>query len=542
MREFSYTVGKALSSGLRPYAKRSRDFQIYELQNFKPSEFGLEPVDAVTVPVSEAALELKSLDDEVFPFPQLFIGKKNTYILGETSIYLVDPDNWNTLTEISTYNPSNPSATKNITAGGMWEFADYYDSVIFTNGTCCIFATTDFVDTSAWKYYVFDDTTIQTVIDYKGRVVFGGFDLSTFWGDLAESFLRDWYVKEVDTEFNPFKTIGGTSEIAPVYENFIWWSSAGGGDVMFLFLPAKVLETLYISSTYSASRPAFFDYLKMGTNGFAPMPVQGQVLTMRKAGDHLIVFSEFGVSAATAITSPSPTMSVVSLPLGGIAYRGAAASGTDGVVYVDNAGAVVKINNDLTHTILGYIEYVLPLIGSDLIVSFAPTPYENQTFGEYYITDGTDMYVLNKAGLFKQKQACTGVSYREGLTVSLGTKLTGTSNIEGKVGIDGNDFNLPGLKTLEWVRVDYDEAGSPAVPTLQVAVDYVHDVGGSYTSTGFKTVNKEGVVYFPVAFVRGRINIKVSNYANHSIRYVEVGLKHGDNRYKRHVQAGETIS
>jgi len=542
MKEASNRFEGIFNKGLRPFHKRTVPFQIYNLFNFRPTQSGIMPYSPVVIPISEDVIETNNLDDEVFPFPQLIVGKKHTFIGCSEKIYVVDPEDWDTITQLTTYGTGNPTVAKDITAGGIWELADFWDSWFLTNGVCTVFGCgKDWIEAHiAQRVYVSDDTAIQAAVDYKGRVLFGGFDVHNFWSSTAKTFLTAWYKKNYDTLFDPSLTTEGELELAPVYENFIWGSSIGGGDALLFFFPDKVLTTGLNTSSFGTDNPFYLEIMQRNEQIFAPMPMQGQVLNFRKLGEGLCVFSADGVSHIKAVPSPSPTFNIQSLPkAGGIANRGAVASSESEIVYVDNSGTLVKITAGGEVVRLGYKEYIYDLLEAGIVISYSPDPYE----GGYFISDGEQTFVLSDNGLFEVGHIVTSVFYKDGATVGMGTALSGTANIVGEVGIDANDFGLSGVKTLEWVRVEVDETSveDDPIPSLQVSIDYLYtNVGdGTWGSIGYRNVNKEGVVYFPVTGTKFRINIKVSNYANHSIIYAEVGIKQGDRRYTRHFSVGE---
>lgn len=547
MREAALKFDSIFKRGLRPYNKRTPSPQLYDLFNFRPLDIGLVPYDPVTIPFSEDTITDNDLDDEDFPFPQLIVSKKYIFVCCETKIYTVDPDDWDSLTQLTTYDADNPDDTKAISAGGMWELADFWDTWFLTNGVCTVFACgkTWITSSAARKVYVSAVTAIQTTIDYKGRILFGGFDVHNFWSDTAKTFLSTWYAKNYTTGFCAYVKIDGENEIAPIYQDFIWWSSIGGGDALLLFFPSEVLEDGFLTSTFGSSIPFYLDILQRNEQGSAPMPAQGKVLNFRKLGDSLCVLSEDGVSLTKAVSSPAPTFNIRGLEeAGGINNRGAVAAAKDGseLVYLDNSGTLVKIKSSGEVIKLGYKEYLYDLIGSDVIISYSSEPFNRG----YYISNGDQTFIYSIEGLFEVGHVVNSAHYFKGATVGMGTELTGASNIIGKVGIDANDFGLSGIKTLEWIRVEvdeYSEESSPK-PSLQVSIDYVHtNVSNStWNSTGYRNVNKEGIVYFPVTGVKFRINIKVANYANHTIIYAEVGIKQGDKRFTRHFSVGEAVN
>lgn len=545
MKEGTLTIPDSILKGLRGFHQRSREVSVYDLFNIRPTDYGLFPYDPVVCPLSTAVMAANDLDDEDFPFPQILVGKKKIFICGETTIFTVDPDDWTDLTELTTYDPETPADTKAITAGGIWRLADFWDTWFLTNGSCVVFACgKDWITSNTQKVFVFDNTTIQAALDYKGRLILGGFDVESFWGSTETTFLGAWYKKNYDTGFNPYVKVSGDSTLAPVYEDFIWWSSIGGGDALMLFFPSEVLNNSFIAgASYDSDEPFLLDILQRNEQGFASMPSKGLVQDIIPLGENIIIFSEYGVSVAKAIPSPSPTFSIKKLDLGGLANRGAVASSGDQLFYVDKSGMLISIDASLKVKAFGYREFFYDMLENTIVGSYSKEPGNK---GNFFFSDGSETFVLNKSGLFEVGHRVTSVSYIEGGTVGFVDGLSTDDEILCKIGLDVSNLNLSGVKTIEWVRVEHDEysASETPSPSLQVAIDYQHDTVGedSYTSTGYKTVNKEGWVYFPVTGIKFRINIKGSNYENFDFIYIEVGIKAGDKRYQRGFVVGQGSS
>jgi hypothetical protein len=257
-------------------------------------------------------------------------------------------------------------------------------------------------------------------------------------------------------------------------------------------------------------------------------------------GDYVIVYGEFGTAAIKPMTSPAPSYSIIKLDCGGLASRGAVGGNDEHHVFVDTSGALVELRGDLSVNPLGYREFFYDMLGSDVRVSFSANPQNTSRFGEFYISSGATTYYLNESGLCRTPQIVTSATYYQGATLGLGTDLEDTADITGELTIDTTDFLQPGLKTLEWVRLGGTETLWASGIDLQVAIDYRYKMGQPLTwdSTSYKKVNQEGVVYFPVTALDFRIKIKISDYENLDLDYIEVGFKHSDKRFKRNISVG----
>jgi len=270
------------------------------------------------------------------------------------------------------------------------------------------------------------------------------------------------------------------------------------------------------------------------------MPVQGPVIAMHNFKDSVIVFSEEGVTAMKPVSSPAPTYSIVDLELGGLLVKGAVGGNDKELVYVDASGSLVMIRADLSVEVLGYKEYIFPLIGTDIAVSYSKNTQDNFIGGEYFISNGTKNYHLTASGLCETWQIVTSAAFFQGASIGLGSLEPSSAEGVGRVGIEATDMGLvSGLKTLEWVRVIANERlyNPSDLTSIQVSIDYRYTVkeNDTWSSTPYKNVNNEGWVEFPVTALDHRINIKVGDYELADIDSFKTGFKQGDRRFKRSI-------
>ena len=539
MKEFHVKIEEQLQRGLRKYHGEARNkYELFDLLNLRSTPTGIRPYNEIAFPIPDAQLDSYGLTDEAFPFPQLFIGKKNIFILGVDRIFYVDPSDWSVLYQLDTYDAENVDTLKSIVVGNAWSSMDFWDTTLFTNGVCTIIISgVDTITGGTGKVYVFDRTPIQCIADHKGRGLFGGFDYRTFWGATWETFWKEWYDKNTDVGLHPYQTREGANKLMPVDENWIWWSSIGGGDLLFLFFPSLFTGQGFLTSEYGSTQPFIMDILEKNEQGFAPMPFPGKLLSMQSLRKSVIVYGEKGIARITPVVSPSPTYAVESLNSGGLASRGAVAGDSDKQVFLDNSGMLYLIADSGEITALGYKEYFYGMLENDVQISYSPEASSNNKLGRFFISGGGRNFCLDSNGLSETKRAVTSAFYFQGGTIGLGDQLVNVEDVIGTFGIDTFDLGLSGLKTIEWVRL----AGVETIWNesngiqLQVSLDYRNRIGHDlrWNSTGYKKVNKEGVVYFPISGLEFRLNVKVTDYKKLEVSYIEVGFKHTDKRYKR---------
>jgi len=541
MKEFSLQVSKEFSTGLRRYHKaRRQQGQFFDLFNLKPTKHGIVPFEPVVLPLSNVTFNGYGLDDETFPFPQIFFGKKVVLIACATRIFYVNPLDWTQLYLLDTYDAESPANTKDITVGNSWKFIDFWDSWFLTNGACTVFAPgSDTMMGNTFKVYVADSVPVSCGVDHKGRAVFGGFELGKFWNSTWQTFWQSWEAKNQDTG------ISGTNDYGymPIGDQWIWWSSIGGGDVLQLFFPSLISTTGPLTTSgYDADKPFVLEQFKKNEQGFAPMPVQGKVQAIQPLGDFLIVFSDEGVTAIRPVANPAPTYSIKDLQLGGIANRGAVAGDDNHLIYLDNSGNLVRIPSNLDVEPLGFREYLWDMLGTDVLISHSRDPKNVDKFGEFYISNPGQHYGLTEEGLYEHGQMVTSVKFFQGTTKGMAFEV---SNEQGRIGQDIIDFNLPGLKTVEAVRL----AGrfwrlSDEGRSVSIALDYRYDLSDddTWATTTYKTINKEGMAHFPITALEFRLRVRITNFEDMDLDYAEFFIKHGDKRYKRSVPFSQAFA
>jgi hypothetical protein len=335
--------------------------------------------------------------------------------------------------------------------------------------------------------------------------------------------------------------VEGTSQLAALKENWVWWSSIGGGDLLMLFFPNIVGNTGFTDSSYSSVYPFILDLLMKNEQGSAPMFHQGKVLAIRPLGDWVLVYSEEGVQAMRPVSSPAPTYQQIDLQVGGIAGRGAVSGNDKAHLYVDRSGCLTLITEKLEVNPLGYRDRLFPLLATDIIVSHSAEPFALNSLGRFFISNGDKTYVYTAKGLSETTQWVSSASYFQGTTVGVCKKVLSPTEMEGSFCTDVIDFYQSGLKTLEWVRLGGNETVWIAEDgvQLEVALEYRFKVSNdlNWAETDYKKVNSEGIVFFPITALAFRVKVKVSDYTKLEVSYVELGYKTPDRRYTRGVQA-----
>jgi hypothetical protein len=502
MKEFSNNLLEMVRSGLRRDERGSGMLSMYGVV---PSEFGPRHYTRVTCPISPLTV--------TWPFPQLFRGKGITLLAYATTVYEVDESDWS-VTPIVTYDALDESATKTITGSGPWHFIDFFDTWVLMNGTSAVFRTNmEGMLGGTNKTLVYNSGTIGTGCALAGRAVYGGFNTSNFWQEDWKA-LMEHFTGSTGAQVEP--SLGMPS-------NFVAWTTIGGGDMLWPIYPEVSMLGHVGQGGYTVDRSRWKELMERNEAGFMPMPWKGTVLCVKRLGQNAIVYGDHGVAALIPVPEPVPTLGMRSLLGVGAASRGAIGGDEHQHVFVDATGYLWSIGEDMKPQRLGYHEFFNGMLGSNAVVSHDPE--EN----EFYICDGTDCYVLNRAGLGEATELVTSLTVTDGGLV--GVKKVNTSAtfsmLTDSVGVD-----VTGIKMLKSIDVDMD-----GVSGLQVAVDTKYQKGDSFVGGAWVDVNREGSAYMGVSGTEFRVGVKGTGTSGVRLNGLSMRWQHSDKRYLRGVRS-----
>lgn len=514
MREFNTRITKALQKGLRPteFSARGRPF-LKEAYNVKVTEFGLEPFQPIQDPFGGAY----SVD---FPFPHLFIGEAKTLLADKRYIFEVDMQNWEA-SRIDVYDGRSESTMARIPRGGQWHMADLKEAWYLFNGECIVFDTKHReLGGQSSKVLMIDDVSVNTGTEYKGRVITGGFDPSNVWGEAWEYFFQDWEEQlAMDVPFE-FEDIGS---------NYVLWSGIGGGDFpLWLFYPELAMKGFRAEEDYydlDIKSSMLLESLQRNEWGFMPMPWQGKILNIEPLGQSLIVY---GDEAVTALIPAEMGFGYQHLTNVGIADRGAVAGNRGGHVFVDESGELWSIGPKLQTNKLGYKEYFLPMLGTDISISL------NQQESEFYISNKDRGFVLDQ-GLTEIKQMPTSVEFQQGGLIGISDEKvfeegTDKGMVDDRTVIVSNpiSFSVAAEKTVTVVSL-----GVRSPYKIEVALEYTTDKTDNWKRTRFVPVNAQGNADLRVHGLDFRVVVKAENYENFELDFIEVRFQPDDRRFVR---------
>jgi len=524
MREYTYKIDKAITSGLKPEERlKSGSPYMSQMQNLIPRAEGTSLYSQVTNPFSISPTVS-------YPFPQLFRGKEVTLLCFQTSIYEVTETAgaW-TYSKITTYDYAVPASTRSIAGGGgIWHFVDFgSDSWFLYNGNEIVFKSRHLeFSGDASKVCVVYDVTMNTGCHHRGRHIVGGFNESDFWNSAWQTFFDTHLalVTAVNSDIPLDATLG-------LGQNFVYWSGIGGYDILGLLYPDFMIKGP--TEEQDTADPLFLTLLERNDSGFVPMPFPGQVLCVKPLGDYIIVYQEDGITALRQVQQPTPTYGITPLKPFGIYERGAVEGDDFGHAFVDQSGDVWTIEPSLTFKRLGYKEFIGGMVGDSMLVTQDPLRKD------FYISSDSDCYLLTSEGLGQTSELITSLHRAEGGLVGVSEALTGTRR--DAIGVsDVIDMGHRGIKMIQSIEV-WIETEDP----VYAAVYYRHDKADSYTLSSYKILNKEGHVTIPVSGIDFKIALKVpyvdSVDWNVYLDYILVHWKAIDKRFRRGLSANENI-
>lgn len=516
MRGFSVSIyDDYLAKGLRPdFRSNRRKGFLEEAYNVKVNKEGLVPYIPVIMPFSQGTLEAHNISFN-WPQPQLYKGYKETFLLDRTRIFKVFPDY--TLSEYEVYDYYDQSSPGNILPGNQWQVVDLHDAYFFHNGTSSVFHTgRERMLGEGEKMFVVNAVRIQAGCYFRGRTWIGGFDDSFYWTPDWETFWNDWSTRL------PSSISYNIKDLSP---NFVWWSTIGGGDTLFIF-DQGLGESGNISSTYGSSEPIIFDYLLRNECGWMPMPWQGRVLTMKPLGDGVMVYGEGGCTLLLPQQGIVGSNNFEELS-DGLHNAGAVGGDDREHVFMDNTGCLWYINRSYEVVRLGYREYMNDMVGNEVIISF------DKNEREWYISDGYKAFIYTKGGLTEHSQIVTSVINSDGGVLGFCMDESAMDkSMKVKTGVV--DFGGTGIKTLESVHV-HGETTDVYAGNMKAFAEVRYEQRGGFEKGDDVEVSDEGFARLDMSANDFKVGIKSDDFRYSKIEDLILNYKLSDRRFRRNL-------
>lgn len=155
MNQFTYTIKEPLAKGLAPAGNPRNRPMLSDSVGAFPFDGTLQGVPSFSL------IDVSSLGEQTFPYPQLFVTPNVTIVCTQTAIY--------------EYNGSSLTLKLgSLTAGVTWSCIAYKDFIYLTNGKVAVTR-----DPQSLAYAI--DTTVPFAtcgVDYNGQALLGSVNQS----------------------------------------------------------------------------------------------------------------------------------------------------------------------------------------------------------------------------------------------------------------------------------------------------------------------------------------------------------------------------
>jgi hypothetical protein len=484
MQEFTLPIQQALVNGLRPRDDVGRNVPyLVSCDRAQPTADGLIPSNMIANPFAASPFDN-------WPWPQLIRGSEITFAAGETQISEVNEavDPWTIGSSLAIKKFYSPASAFTITSSGVWHLVDFGPTWMLLNGNDVILRTNREGSVGGTNTtFGINEISVQTGCAHRGRAILAGFDPTDFWKEEWQAIFDLWLSKSE-------LTIDPSMEIK---DNFVWWTSIGGGDLLSLFDP-----------------PAdYIELFRRNEMGFMPMPSQGTVLAVKSLGENVAIYSLDGVYLLFPVSEPFPTFGLQKVLDHGIPQRGAV-GGDDSVhCFVDQRGDAWRWQAGSGPQKLGYQEYLDDLVDQEMAISYDPQESWFYISGE----DGSSnilSFVLTETGLGTTKQQVTSVVSAEGQSYGI---FENSSDTTTEIIVEEIDFKFRDLKTLTTVEVGGVFGASDLV---YVGVDYRYENDDGWTTGDWVLCNREGFGRPQITALEFRVKVKINDVAGFKIDYI----------------------
>lgn len=513
MKEYVLDLTQAFQRGLRPDFRNARNEAfLVQAQNVQCTSYGLCPYDPVQIPIPQSELAAWSLNLS-WPNPQIHRGRKHTFLTTHNRFFYVNEADWS-LQEMDIYDYANQSSYYYPELGSPWQLVDFGSSWFFVNGLDVVFHSgKQLMLGETDKVFGTKVVRITAGCAHKGRAFFGGFDPDKTWNTALASLFGSAITSSLGVQTGIQQALSGFEN------NFIWWSSIGGGDALFLFDGTLSTDGWIPAAQYtSASKPLQYDYLRRNESGWMPMEWQGMVRKMLPLGEDIAVYGDSGVSLLRMVSDREVnTVGQKTILRIGVIGSGAAAGDDKQHLFMDTSGDLWLWELGKTPNKLGYREFFLDFLNTEVVIS-----YDEQD-QRFFICNGYKTFVLTKQGLTESTQVVTSAVFAAGGVIGLGSS---------SVDIDRNaiivsdvfDFNRMGIKTVTSVELGFEGEG-----TVYVAVDYRYKRHVPWARSTYVPLNERGFGFPIVSGVDFRLVVKFDDFESITPpKYCHVRFKEPD--------------
>jgi len=510
MKEFDLPVEEAYQRGLSPDARVGRGFG----RGFLAESIGLKPTPYGSRPAADLQEPFSSSQFASWPFPQLAIEQSQVLLLGEAAINLVDDsaDPWTVGAALSFVEYEAPETAATLTGGGPWHFTEGLNGGIYTNGVDLLVRDNREAMFGQARVNRVSDIAVSTLTAHRGRVFYGGFNPADLWTSEWAGLFEKWLLlSPVQIDYQDQQQVS---------EQFVFWSSIGGGDSLWPFDPPEPEQWL--------------DLFERNEAGFTPLPWTGSVYRLLPLGNGVVAYGDRGITYLNPITAPVTSFGLVDIAAFGIASR-SAAGGDDKVhAFVASDGEVYTLTSGLELQKRGYKQFLAA--GDEFVVSHDSLENDFHIAGT---AGGSEFnYVLTQQGLGQSYQVPTSIARYHDDSFAV---TTTTSDTHFVATTEILDFRSRDIKTVSMVEVG---AQLSSGIDIEVAVDYRYSKSASFSRSPWVLVNPEGFARIQMTALEFRLVVRapITNNPDFQPDYVNVKWQPSGRRAVRGLtSASETV-
>lgn len=534
MRSFKVDLSNYLQKGLRParrnnYESAGKDSLrnqrfLVEAFNCQLGSSGLEPFEPLDPVLSQETFVSYGIDLE-WPFPQVFKGKKYTFLLMKERLFFINLED-GSLYELDQFWTTNDISSPTTIAGGLpWQVIDFWGTFVLVNGQDVVFHTGkhDIIGT-ADKIYRATTPRVNAACGHLGRGWFGGFDLDYGFRSEFKNIIDSYLTSYVDN-YNIALLLGNLGQ------NWVLATNIGRG-LIWPFIRAADTHVGVtgedLSGRSTTYRNLFFEQLMSNEIAFIPMPWQGAVRKLMPLGKYVVVFGDDGVSVLNQARADA-IGTVEFKQLGqGINSSTAAGGSLDEIVWLDNSGCLWHLDSQLKLSKLGYEEWFEDMLGTGVVVSYSAAR------GFWYICNNFKGFVLSRDGLCQIGQLVTSCFDFAGRTYGFGSSVDAMDRTF-KLLTDTIDLRERGKKTFSFIELQSDVPEAPQSDglTVKTGVDWRNSKNDRFKQSRLVSVNREGVSRCSVTASELRVRVEASDFRDFHLDGLSIEFQTPDRRYTR---------
>ena len=544
MREFNFRIDKPFKLGISKEGYATSDVQsgfILAYNAFLNSQ-GIRNISGSQIPrvlIADATLTAAGCT-HAYPYPRIeCIGTHSSqsstaidqvFAFDKSKLFALtigsNPPTDTAIAQLNTYKIDRPVQTVEwddselpwnvaVIGGGNF-FAFNGKSVVLRHNLSKV--SQDYSETDA-KIFVYNYTgatnhnTITTGCYFEGRLVLGGFmdtALASYEYYQELEHIQEQMVSDglLDVDVG----MGGETK-----RNYIWWSSIGGGDMLYPFYP----DLLYSGTSprtendNNEDNPRWAELIDRNQGGFMPMPfINCAIQDILPFGDGVMVYTDKGICYCPMVNKGEiSTFGCKVVSNVGLMSKGCVAGGLGKHIFIDHEGKICMLAKGKTKT--GASVSGLPSITVlyDRVQKSAtakPSVTYDSDAERYHISNlgnsyadswiYNDPYGLTQVGT--QVTSIVNLGYADAVTPTISDR---TSFWQIDSGVDDLilgtqlfSFDMSGIKLIKGIYINADFGGKDLYNDTSKAYIKLlgRQPGGSATSIlGTFPINKEGFCY-----------------------------------------------